>query len=182
MLATRGSTSFPVGRSSGPTRLHYPTPPHESTAPALSTTVDTATGDGFDIDDYLSSVAAPQPGPTPEPVSSPVVTSSAESVAVATRAETVVLIAALNRLGHWPSFHEAAGLGAELVDRPSTQLTNELHLANGDVVYPTDAGWNALDDVRQGARVRSGHMDRIHEAGVDGTARVHPTVAVSRST
>lgn len=158
-------------------RTMTPPDPHTRVdAPAPLTTVDAATADEFDIADYLSTVAAPQPEPDPAPAA----TSSAESV-VARKAGTVALIAELNRLGHWPSFHEAAGLGAELVEHPSTQLTHELHLANGDVVYPTDTGWNPLDDVRQGARVRSGNMERIHRASVDGTARVNPTARIDPS-
>ena len=75
-------------------------------------------------------------------------------------------------------WHNASRHGVELVDHPDSHIGEGFHLANGDVVYPTAEGWTVLQGVRTGARIRSGDMDRIHNPGVDPTARIHRTATI----
>lgn len=84
----------------------------------------------------------------------------------------------LQLLTHWPTWADAASAGVELVDHPDTIHGRTFHLANGDAVYPTDGGWEVLDQVRAGTPVTSGTMTRIHNPGIDPTARIHPTAHV----
>jgi len=81
---------------------------------------------------------------------------------------------ALDQLNRRPTWHEAARLGVELVDHDDT-ATGSLHLANGDVIYPTSDGWAVIEQGRTGRLVRSGLVDRVHNPGIDPAARVHPS-------
>jgi len=94
--------------------------------------------------------------------------------------ERDLLIARLDGLSHVPGFDEAAQLGVELVHTPES-AEGIFHLANGDAVYPTEDGWQALEGVRTGTNVRSGDMRRIHNPGIDPSARIHPTARVDAS-
>ena len=87
---------------------------------------------------------------------------------------TQQLCDALDRLNRRPTWHEAARLGVELVDHDDTS-TGSLHLANGDVIYPTSDGWAVIEQGRTGRLVRSGRVDRLHNPGIDPAARVHPS-------
>ena len=84
---------------------------------------------------------------------------------------------ALDRLNRRPTWHEAARLGIELVDHDDKE-TDSLHLANGDVIHPTSDGWAAIEQGRNGRLVRSGTTERIHNPGIDPTARVHESATV----
>ena len=90
---------------------------------------------------------------------------------------TQQLCDALDRLNRRPTWHEAARLGIELVDHDVT-ATGSLHLANGDVIHPTDDGWAAIEQGRTGRLVRSGPIERIHNPGIDPTARVHESASI----
>ena len=84
---------------------------------------------------------------------------------------------ALDQLNVPPTWHEASRLCIELVDHESA-VAGWLHLANGDAVHLTDDGWAVIDQARDGRLVRSGEMDRVHNAGIDPTARVHATAHI----
>ena len=90
---------------------------------------------------------------------------------------TQQLCDALDQLNVPPTWHEASRLGIELVDHESA-VAGWLHLANGDAVHLTDDGWAVIDQARDGRLVRSGEMDRVHNAGIDPTARVHATAHI----
>ena len=83
----------------------------------------------------------------------------------------------LDQLNRWPTWHEAATAGVELVDHLDT-ASGIFHLANGDAVFPTADGWEMLDHVRSGVTIQSGTMRRIHNPGVDPDARIHPTARI----
>ncbi len=87
---------------------------------------------------------------------------------------TQQLCDALDQLNVPPTWHEASRLGVELVDHDST-AAGWLHLANGDVVHPTEDGWVVNEEARRGRPVRSGELTRVHNPGIDPTARVHRT-------
>lgn len=90
---------------------------------------------------------------------------------------TQQLCDALDQLNVPPTWHEASRLGIELVDHDSA-VVGWLHLANGDAVHLADDGWAVIDQARDGRLVRSGEMDRVHNAGIDPTARVHATAGI----
>ena len=90
---------------------------------------------------------------------------------------TQQLCDALDQLNVPPTWHEASRLGAELVDHDDT-AAGWLHLANGDVVHPTDDGWAVKEQARTGRPVRSGELTRVHNPGIDPTARVHATAHI----
>jgi len=83
----------------------------------------------------------------------------------------------LDQLNVPPTWHEASRLGVELVDHDGT-AAGWLHLANGDVVHPTDDGWAVIEQARSGRVVRSGELTRVHNPGIDPTARVHATAHI----
>ena len=83
----------------------------------------------------------------------------------------------LDQLNRWPTWHQAATAGVELVDHLDT-ASGIFHLANGDAVFPTADGWEILDQVRSGATIHSGTMLRVHNPGVDPDARIHPTARI----
>ena len=83
----------------------------------------------------------------------------------------------LDQLNRWPTLHQAATTGVELVDHLDT-ASGIFHLANGDAVFPTADGWEILDQVRSGVTIQSGTMRRIHNPGVDPDARIHPTARI----
>ena len=90
---------------------------------------------------------------------------------------TQQLCDALDQLNRPPTWQEASRLGVELVDHDHS-TTDSLHLANGDLVYPTDEGWVAIEHARPGRLVRSGETDRVHNPGVNPAARVHTSAHV----
>ena len=90
---------------------------------------------------------------------------------------TQQLCDALDQLNVPPTWHEASRLGVELVDHDST-AAGWLHLANGDVVHPTEDGWVVNEGARRGRPVRSGELTRVHNPGIDPTARVHATAHI----
>ena len=90
---------------------------------------------------------------------------------------TQQLCDSLDRLNRRPAWHEAARLGIELIDQDDNE-TGSLYLANGDVVYPTSDGWAALVQGRVGRLVRSGPIERVHNPGIDPTARVHEGASI----
>ena len=90
---------------------------------------------------------------------------------------TQQLYDALDQLNRPPTWHEASRLGIELVDHDDT-AAGWLHLANGDVVHPTDDGWAVKEQARTGRPVRSGELTRVHNPGIDPTARVHATAHI----
>ncbi len=90
---------------------------------------------------------------------------------------TQQLYDALDQLNRPPTWHEASRLGIELVDQDAT-ATGWLHLANGDVVHPTEEGWVVIEQARSGRPVRSGDLTRVHNPGIDPTARVHATAGI----
>ena len=90
---------------------------------------------------------------------------------------TQQLCDALDQLNVPPTWHEASRLGVELVDHDST-AAGWLHLANGDVVHPTEDGWVVNEGARRGRPVRSGELSRVHNPGIDPTARVDATAHI----
>ena len=89
---------------------------------------------------------------------------------------TQQLCDALDQLNR-PTWHEASKLGVELVDHNDT-ATGSLHLANGDVVYPTNDGWAAIEQARTGHVVRSGEFNRVHNPGIDTTVVAHASAYI----
>lgn len=83
----------------------------------------------------------------------------------------------LNALGYDPKWRDASQLGVELVDHLDSSV-GVFHLASGDVVYPTQTGYEILEGARTGKSVLSGTMQRIHNPGVDPNARIHPTASI----
>ena len=90
---------------------------------------------------------------------------------------TQQLCDALDQLNVPPTWHEASRLGVELVDHDPA-AAGWLHLANGDVVHPTDDGWTVNEQARNGRQVRSGEMTRLHNPDIDPTARLHATAHI----
>ena len=90
---------------------------------------------------------------------------------------TQQLCDALDQLNVPPTWHEASRLDVELVDHDST-ATASFHLANGDVVHSTQDGWAVNEQGRSGRQVRSGELTRVHNPGIDSTARVHATAHI----
>ena len=90
---------------------------------------------------------------------------------------TQQLCDALDQLNPPPTWHQASRLDVELVDHDST-ATGSFHLANGDVVHSTQDGWAVNEQGRSGRQVRSGELTRVHNPGIDSTARVHATAHI----
>jgi len=90
---------------------------------------------------------------------------------------TQQLCDALARLNRTPAWHEASRLDIELVDHDDT-ATGSFHLANGDVVNSTEEGWVVIEQARSGRLVRSGQLTRLHNPGIDPTARVDATAHI----
>lgn len=91
--------------------------------------------------------------------------------------DTQRLLDELNRLTDTPTWREAAALGTELVDHAQS-AERRLHLANGDIVEHSKHGWQLHPDTRDGITVISGTTHRIHNPGIDPTARIHPTASI----
>ena len=89
----------------------------------------------------------------------------------------------LRRLGGQSlSWEQAARLGVELVDYGDAN-PQQLHLADGALVArdPTGWEWTVTELGRSGIAVRSGTTVRVHNLGIDDTARIHPTATIHPS-
>ena len=88
------------------------------------------------------------------------------------------LLEYVKSLDRWPTWEEMSRRGVELVDNHGVLSEVFFHLANGEVLYPTDDGWDVIVDPAAGLEVQSGTMTRRHCPGVSPQARVHPTATV----
>lgn len=92
--------------------------------------------------------------------------------------EAAQLLEYLNTLDRWPTWEEMSRRGVELVDTQGLFSEVFFHLATGEMLYPTDDGWDVLVNPTVGVRVQSGNMTRRHCPGISPQARIHPTAIV----
>lgn len=92
--------------------------------------------------------------------------------------EAAQLLEYLNTLDRWPTWEEMARRGVELVDTHGVLSEVFFHLATGEMLYPTNDGWDVLQDPAAGVQVQSGTMTRRHCSGISPQARIHPTAIV----
>jgi len=88
------------------------------------------------------------------------------------------LLEYLNTLDRWPTWEEMSRRGVELVDTQAVFSEALFHLATGELLYPTNDGWDVLVNPAVGVQVQSGTMTRRHSAGISPQARIHPTATV----
>ena len=93
-------------------------------------------------------------------------------------ADAAQLLEYLSTLDRWPTWEEMSRRGVELVDTHGVFSEVFFHLATGEMLYPTDEGWDMIVDPAAGVPVQSGNMTRRHSAGISPQARVHPTATV----
>lgn len=89
--------------------------------------------------------------------------------------EAAQLLEYLNTLDRWPTWEEMSRRGVELVDTHGVLSEVFFHLATGEMLYPTNDGWDVLQDPAAGVQVQSGTMTRRHCSGISPQARIHPT-------
>ena len=92
--------------------------------------------------------------------------------------EAAQLLEYLNTLDRWPTWEEMSRRGVELVDTHGVLSEVFFHLATGEMLYPTNDGWDVLQDPAAGVHVQSGTMTRRHCSGISPQARIHPTAIV----
>ena len=98
--------------------------------------------------------------------------------ATETTPEAAQLLEYLNTLDRWPTWEEMSRRGVELVDTHDVFSDVFFHLATGEMLYPTNDGWDVLQDPAAGLQVQSGTMTRRHCSGISPQARIHPTAIV----
>jgi len=79
------------------------------------------------------------------------------------------------------SFAQAANLGVELVHHADSLDHQIFHTANGDIIYFNQdiAGWDVVDHGRNGQPVRSGNMERVHQAYISNDAVIADTAIIA---
>ena len=92
--------------------------------------------------------------------------------------EAAQLLEYLNTLDRWTTWEEMSRRGVELVDTQGVFSEVLFHLATGEMMYPTDDGWDVLVNPTSGVQVQSGNMTRYHSSGISPQARIHPTAIV----
>ena len=92
--------------------------------------------------------------------------------------EAAQLLEYLNTLDRWPTWEEMSRRGVELVDNHGVFSEVFFHLATGEMLYPTNDGWDVLVDPAAGVQVQSGSMTRRHSSGISPQARIHLTATV----
>ena len=92
------------------------------------------------------------------------------------------LLEYLNTLDRWPTWEEMSRRGVELVDTQAVFSEVLFHLATGEMLYPTNDGWDVLVNPVVGVQVQSGNMTRREMGREAFTRKVWEQKKASRGT